>query len=173
MLRTDCKSWWSMWAQKHMTCCLQTQLTKCIPIRTIIHSWNSELYSLPLEPWDRFRWADIVRHKWLDCLMNTVSALPFCLQLQQSTQTGAVALFITTHSRWKLYVFAATILTADCISLVRAIGALWLAIAAPPGWNALAVLTGEVRGRACLLCCGGKYHISNTTTRGFSPFSSF
>lgn len=54
MLRTDCKSWWSMWVQKHVTCCLQTQLTitaKCIPIRTILHSWNSELYSLPLEPW--------------------------------------------------------------------------------------------------------------------------
>lgn len=66
-----------------------------------------------------------------------------------------------------------TILTADCISLVRAVGALWLAIAAPPGWNALAVLTGKVRGRACLLCCGGKYHISNTTTRGFSPFTTF
>lgn len=110
---------------------------------------------------------------WADCLKNTVGVLPYCPQLQHSTQTGAVASFISTHSRWKLCVFAATTLTADCISLVRAVGTLWLAIAAPPGWNALAVLTGKVRGRTCLLCCGGKYHIRTTTTRGFSPFSTF
>lgn len=73
MLRTDCKSWWSIWVQKHVTCCLQTQLTitaKCIPIRTIIHSWNSELYSLPLEPWDRFMWADVVRHIWTQLALS-------------------------------------------------------------------------------------------------------
>lgn len=158
MLRTDCKSWWSMWAQKTRDVVLANTAYKNCQMHSCTHNYSFLKFRALFLAFGTLR---LVYVSWYSeaqvaGLFNEHSWRSLCPQLQQSTQTGAAASSISTHSHWKWYIFAATILTADCISLVRAVGALWLAVAAPPGRNALAVLTGEVRGRACLLCCGGE-----------------
>ncbi len=66
-----------------------------------------------------------------------------------------VVLFVCGSVRLSVSV-SVRLLTADCIGLVWTVCTLWFSITAPPRRDTLSVLTGEVCGRTCLLCCGDK-----------------